>query len=77
MAGQKPHELLKSIQDLKAEVKKIKQNQPKVLGNYVDFERKYRELKKTLSFLIKEEELKTQEINQIVTRELAEELSGE
>jgi hypothetical protein len=68
LANQKPQQLLKNFQILKEENRKLKENQPVT----IDFEKKYQKLKGTLHFLTKEEELKSKEIDLLVTDDILE-----
>lgn len=69
-------ELLKTIRNLKEEVKTLKEQQPITLDNPIDFERKYQQLKKTLHSLASEEQLKSKEIAVLKTKDLTDALSG-
>ena len=52
----------------------MQDKQTVVIDNPVDFEKKYQELKKKITSLLKEEELKTEEINLLKTDDLTEDL---
>ncbi|CAG8552036.1 10977_t:CDS:10 [Racocetra fulgida] len=64
LANNKPHELLKAI-------KNLKERQPIIIDNPIDFEEKYQGLKRKLASLI---QIKTQELNRLATN-LEEEVS--
>ncbi|CAI2189042.1 20469_t:CDS:2, partial [Funneliformis geosporum] len=70
-------ELLKpyqgKFQSLQKKISKLKEKQPITIDNSIDFEKKYQKLKGTLNFLIKEEEeLKSKEIDALITDDLIE-----
>lgn len=65
LVNNRPHELLK-------EIKNLKERQPITIDNLVDFEKKYRKLKGTLCLLTKGEELKSKEIDKLVTSDILE-----
>lgn len=75
LARQNPYQLLKNIQNLKVEIKQLRENQPVTLDDSTESERKYKELKRVLAFLTKEEELKTEELEKIITDELVKDLT--
>ncbi|MCE8162850.1 MAG: leucine-rich repeat domain-containing protein [Candidatus Moeniiplasma glomeromycotorum] len=73
LTNQKPYEFRKLQEEnekLKKEIEVYKNSS--TIDNSIDFEKKYQKLKGTLNFLVKEEELKSKEIDALITDDLIE-----
>ncbi|CAG8496329.1 11155_t:CDS:2 [Cetraspora pellucida] len=68
LCQQNHQELVKIIWKLKEEIKILKEEQPIVIDNPIDFEKKHQRLKEILNYLLQQEEIKTGELNNLLEK---------